>query len=68
MHQWAYVFRHRRLEALGRLLLQNLPNDWSQARYEVAGRPADPIIDHSQACGTDVRCQAGPKACDMTRQ
>ncbi len=40
---WAYVFRHRRLGMLGRLLLQDLPNGQSHLRCEVAGDPADPM-------------------------
>lgn len=40
---WAYVFRHRRLGTLGRLLLQTLPNGQTHVSCEVAGDPADPM-------------------------
>lgn len=40
---WAYVFRHRRLGIVGRLLLQDLPHGQSQLRCEVAGDPDDPM-------------------------
>jgi hypothetical protein len=40
---WAYVFRHRRLGMLGRLLLQDLPSGQSHLRCDVAGDPGDPM-------------------------
>ena len=40
---WSYDFRHRRLGALGRILLQDLPGGRdTHVSCEVAGDPADP--------------------------
>ena len=40
---WAYVFRHRTLGELGRILLQDRPDGRCQLFCEVVGDPADPL-------------------------
>jgi hypothetical protein len=40
---WAYVFRHRTLGELGRILLQALDDRRCHLSYEVVGDPADPM-------------------------
>jgi hypothetical protein len=40
---WAYVFRHRVLGELGRILLQELGDGRCHLSYEVVGDPADPM-------------------------
>lgn len=42
---WAYVFWHRRLGTLGRLLVRDLPTGQSSVSCEVAGDPADPMTE-----------------------
>lgn len=39
---WSYDFRHRSLDALGRILLQDLPGRGAHVSCEAAGDPADP--------------------------
>ena len=39
---WAYVFRHRTLGELGRIVLQDRPDGRCQLSCEVVGDPADP--------------------------
>jgi hypothetical protein len=39
---WAYIFRHRTLGELGRILLQDRPDGRCQLSCEVVGDPADP--------------------------
>src|SRR3954469_20273541 len=40
---WAYVFRHRSLGLLGRILLQDTGDGRSRVTCELAGDPADPM-------------------------
>jgi hypothetical protein len=40
---WAYVFRHRTLGLLGRILLQDTGDGRSRVTCEVVGDPADPM-------------------------
>src|SRR3954466_7369603 len=40
---WVYVFRHRTLGLLGRILLQDTGDGRSRVTCEVAGDPADPM-------------------------
>src|SRR3954468_12336614 len=40
---WAYVFRHRLLGVLGRLLVQDTGDGRCRVTCEVAGDPADPM-------------------------
>jgi hypothetical protein len=40
---WAYVFRHRALGELGRILLQEWGDGRCHLSYEVVGDPADPM-------------------------
>ena len=42
---WAYVFRHRDLGELGRILVQGTPDGNSRISCEVAGDPADPMTE-----------------------
>lgn len=39
---WAYVFRHRRLGEVGRIVLQETGDGRTHLAYEVVGDPADP--------------------------
>ena len=40
---WAYVFRHRTLGELGRILVQDTGDGHSRISCEVVGDPADPM-------------------------
>lgn len=42
-HGWAYVFRHRLLGELGRIVLQETGDGRTHLAFEVAGDPADPV-------------------------
>jgi len=46
---WAYVFRHRVLGELGRILLQKLDDGRCHLSYEVVGEPADPMTAQRMA-------------------
>ena len=46
---WAYVFRHNKLELLGRLVLHGLPSGHCQVSCEVADDPADPLTARRRA-------------------
>jgi hypothetical protein len=42
---WAYVFRHKELGNLGRIVLQGRPDGRTHVMCEVAGDPDDPMTD-----------------------
>lgn len=42
---WAYVFRHRDLGELGRILVRGTPDGNSRISCEVVGDPADPMTE-----------------------
>ncbi|MGH9396901.1 MAG: hypothetical protein ACRD18_08645 [Terriglobia bacterium] len=42
---WAYVFRHRTLGRLGRIVLEGRDDGRTQVSCELAGDPADPMTD-----------------------
>jgi hypothetical protein len=46
---WAYVFRHRVLGELGRILLQELDDGRCHISCEVVGDPADPMTTQRTA-------------------
>jgi hypothetical protein len=46
---WAYVFRHRVLGELGRILLQELGDGRCHLSCEVVGDPADPMTARRMA-------------------
>lgn len=46
---WAYIFRHKQLGQLGRLVLQNQAGGHTHISCEVAGDPDDPMTDQRRA-------------------
>jgi hypothetical protein len=60
---WAYVFRHRVLGELGRIVLQELGDGRCQLCCEVVGDPSDPMTAQRTAIfkplGLELACQMG---------
>ena len=52
---WAYVFRHRTLGELGRILVQDTGDGHSRILCELVGDPSDPMTD--KASGRSKRTQ-----------
>ena len=46
---WAYVFRHRLLGEIGRILLQELDDGRCHISCEVVGDPSDPMTTQREA-------------------
>jgi hypothetical protein len=73
---WAYVFRHRTLGQLGRIVLQNTTDGHCLISCEVAGDPADPMTARraeifkplAMELTDQVQAAAGPAPANIFRE
>ena len=62
-YAWAYVFRHRLLGEIGRILLQELGDGRCHISCEVVGDPSDPMTNKREAIFKPLGVAAQEQSC-----